>query len=123
MDNNQNNPQEVPQVKSVDECRLNDADLIEKSNNLVSELAKTGGRSWSLSVPVNFNRDPDMIFSRLGMRLKDRNARIAELEKQNAVYREALEEINEIVCDVRISSQPKVYSVIRIAEQALKSKE
>ena len=48
---------------------LSDADLIKASNEWVSKLAKTGGKAWSLSVPVNFNRDPDMIFCELANRL------------------------------------------------------
>lgn len=49
-------------------CTLSDKELIEKANEWVSSLAKTGGRSWTLRVPVDFNNDPDMIFSELSNR-------------------------------------------------------
>lgn len=53
-----------------EKCTLSNKELIERSREIISELAKTGGKSWSLQVPVNFNRDPDMIFSELGNRLQ-----------------------------------------------------
>jgi hypothetical protein len=33
-------------------------------------LAETGGRAWSLKVPVDFNNDPDMLFCELAMRFE-----------------------------------------------------
>lgn len=48
---------------------LSDDELIEACNDWVSRLAKSGGRDWCLSVPVNFNKDPDMLFIELGKRL------------------------------------------------------
>lgn len=53
-------------------CTLNDDELINKAENLVRELSKTGGKSWSLRVPVDFNNDPDMIFLELCKRLKNK---------------------------------------------------
>ena len=53
-----------------DKCTLTNEELIIKSNEWISLLAKTGGKSWALCVPVNFNRDPDMIFSEVNKRLK-----------------------------------------------------
>jgi hypothetical protein len=52
-----------------DHCTLTNEELIAKAQELVNELAKTGGRSWHLRIPVNFNRDPDMIFLELTKRL------------------------------------------------------
>lgn len=54
------------------ECTLNNEELIAKAHELVHQLAKTGGKSWSLSVPVDFNKDPDMIFLELCRRLRDK---------------------------------------------------
>lgn len=51
-------------------CNLSDEELAEKCDAWISELCKTGGRCWTLSVPVNFNRDPDMLFSELIRRFK-----------------------------------------------------
>ena len=53
-----------------DKCTLTDAELIEKARDWISKLAKTGGREWCLRVPVDFNHDPDMIFSELCNRLE-----------------------------------------------------
>ncbi len=52
----------------IDRCMLSDEELIKKANEWVSSLAKTGGKSWSLRVPVDFNNDPDMIFNELASR-------------------------------------------------------
>ena len=61
------------------ECILNDEQLINKSFELVKKLCDTGGKSWTLRVPVDFNSDPDMVFVELGNRLKQKNERIADL--------------------------------------------
>lgn len=53
-----------------DKCTLTDAELIEKARDWISRLAKTGGREWCLRIPVDFNHDPDMIFSELCNRLE-----------------------------------------------------
>lgn len=50
------------------ECTLSDGELIERCEQWVHDLAETGGERWTLSVPVNFNRDPDMLFIELGKR-------------------------------------------------------
>lgn len=47
------------------ECALTDNELIEVCVEWVNKLAESGGRKWSLQVPVNFNRDLDMIFLEL----------------------------------------------------------
>jgi hypothetical protein len=43
--------------------------LVEKCRSLVRELSQSGGASWSLQVPVNFERDPDVLFNEIGNRL------------------------------------------------------
>lgn len=51
-------------------CTLSDKELIEKANDWVSKLAKSGGKAWTLRIPVDFNHDPDMLFIELGERLE-----------------------------------------------------
>jgi len=51
-------------------CTLSNEELIEKCNDWVSSLARTGGQSWTLRVPVDFNNDPDMLFVELSKRFK-----------------------------------------------------
>ena len=53
-----------------DKCTLSDEELLEKCEEWVSKLAHSGGHAWILSVPVNFNNDPDMLFSELGRRFR-----------------------------------------------------
>lgn len=54
-----------------DKCTLNDKELLEKVSEWVSSLSKTGGKSWSLHVPVDFNNDPDMVISELCQRYSE----------------------------------------------------
>ena len=54
-------------------CTLSDEELIEKSLNIIDSLCKTGGKSWCLSVPVDFSKDPDILFNELCIRLKEVN--------------------------------------------------
>lgn len=50
--------------------KLSNEELISSVEKIVHELSKTGGRSWSLQVPVNFNKDPDMLILEVCKRLK-----------------------------------------------------
>lgn len=68
-------------------CTLSDKELIEKSNDWVSKLAKSGGKAWTLRIPVDFNNDPDMLFIELGKRLESYSSemlqkKISELEAE-----------------------------------------
>lgn len=68
-------------------CTLSDKELIEKSNDWVSKLAKSGGNAWTLRIPVDFNNDPDMLFTELGKRLESYSSemlqkKISELEAE-----------------------------------------
>ena len=49
-------------------CTLSNAELLAAVETWVSKLCDTGGRAWTLSVPVNFNRDPDMLITELRKR-------------------------------------------------------
>lgn len=68
-------------------CTLSDKELIEKSNDWVSKLAESGGKAWTLRIPVDFNNDPDMLFVELGKRLESYSSemlqkKISELEAE-----------------------------------------
>jgi len=56
---------------SEEKCTLNDLKLIEKCHEWIKKLCDTGGRSWSLRVPVDFNNDPDMLFAELIKRFEN----------------------------------------------------
>jgi len=64
-------------------CTLSNEDLIQKANDLISKLAASGGKSWSLSVPVDFNSDPDILFSELGNRLREAVKKAERWDKLN----------------------------------------
>lgn len=53
-------------------CKLSDEDLVKKCAEWVDKLCKSGGSSWSLSVPVNFEKDPDVLFSELIKRYSEK---------------------------------------------------
>lgn len=48
-----------------DKCTLPNEELIQRCEEWVHSLAKSGGDTWVLQVPVNFNKDPDMLFIEL----------------------------------------------------------
>lgn len=73
--------------KDKERCTLSDKELIEKANDWVSKLAKSGGKAWTLRIPVDFNNDPDMLFVELGKRLESYSSemlekKISELEAE-----------------------------------------
>lgn len=53
-----------------DKCTLTNEELITKAHEWITKLCKTGGKEWTLRVPVDFNHDPDMIFTELCNRLQ-----------------------------------------------------
>jgi len=63
--------EEDEKFKKREECTLSDSQLIEKCENWITDLCRSGGRAWCLRVPVDFNCDPDMLFSELIKRFKN----------------------------------------------------
>lgn len=65
-------PEEKKEAESGQDkrrCTLSDKELIEAVHALVSKQCKTG-RGWQMSVPVDFNRDSDILISELIRRFK-----------------------------------------------------
>ena len=52
-------------------CTLTNDALIKKLEEWVSKLSSSGGRSWSLRVPVDPNHDPDMLILEICHRLRE----------------------------------------------------
>lgn len=69
-------------------CTLSNAELLAAVKTWVSKLCDTGGRAWTLSVPVNFNRDPDMLITELCKRYAALLARHNALREAVAWERE-----------------------------------
>ncbi|MCK9255823.1 MAG: hypothetical protein M0P36_08565 [Bacteroidales bacterium] len=47
------------------EVPLSDTELVAKCSEWISKLCESGGKAWSLRVPVDFKNDPDVLFSEL----------------------------------------------------------
>jgi hypothetical protein len=62
-------------------CDLSDEILLSKCTLWVSNLCRTGGRAWMLNVPVDFDNDPDMLFSELIARYETRLQKSEEATK------------------------------------------
>ena len=58
------------------EVPLSDSELVAKCSEWVSELCRSGGRAWTLHVPVDFTRDPDVLFSELIRRFEAMRKRV-----------------------------------------------
>lgn len=56
--------------KETEKCTLSDDELIAACSKWIDDLCRSGGSKWSLTVPVDFNRDPDMLFTELINRFK-----------------------------------------------------
>ena len=64
-------------TKSVlPEVPLSDSELVEKCRTWISELCRSGGRAWTLRVPVDMSRDPDILFSELIRRFEAMRKRV-----------------------------------------------
>jgi hypothetical protein len=60
-------------------CTLSDQKLIDSCREWISKLCDSGGKEWTLGVPVDFNRDPDMLFSEVITRFKSTTEENEEL--------------------------------------------
>lgn len=67
-------------------------ELLEKAADWNSKLCKSGGRAWSLRVPVDIN-DPDQIFSEVCRRLENSQSAIKEMERMLVVIQRIEEEM------------------------------
>lgn len=49
---------------------LSDTELIAQCSAWISKLCESGGKAWTLRVPVDFRHDPDVLFTELIRRFK-----------------------------------------------------
>ncbi len=57
-------------INEVDKCKLNNVELIERCEKWIDKLSASGGRAWTLNVPANYSKDPDLLFTELINRYK-----------------------------------------------------
>lgn len=137
MNNNQNSPQEVPQVKSVEcdtpKCKCGGRTALIRGqwcfspdrepylNGVEEESKVSEGDEWIIGYKCD---DCGHLMDLFADDREEYNSRIAELEKQNAVYREALDKIIEYENRGRAKGEPRISDHwYNIAKQALSSKE
>ena len=70
-------------MSEIAKCQLSNDELVTAVQEWVSKLCDTGGRAWTLRVPVDFDRDPDILITELCQRF-------AALEARHAALREAV---------------------------------
>lgn len=61
---------------------LSDSDIVQVVDKWVDKVCKSGGRGWSLRVPVDFNHDPYVLITDLTKRFTAQAMKIEELEEQ-----------------------------------------
>lgn len=71
---------DVPKKQPEKKCTLDDDALIEKASQWVSKLCESGGKDWTLNLPIDFNNDPDIIFNQLIRRFKKTKQSVAHTE-------------------------------------------
>lgn len=100
--------------KPIEECTLSNEDLRSNVTDWVDKLCKSGGKSWSLRVPVDFNHDPDMTI----LALVDR---FAELEKKLEIAVELLESSINVIFSNQTTDkaivQTKIVNFLRSIEK------
>ncbi len=52
------------------QSEIPDSVLTERARELISKLCATGGAAWSLGIPPNPEKDPDMVFGELTRRVE-----------------------------------------------------
>ena len=57
-------------------CNLSDSELIEKVNNEVSKMCKTGGKSFTMRIPAKVNEDTDLLISEMATRFKELSVKV-----------------------------------------------
>jgi len=116
----------------VSECELSNEELTMKVRMWVDELCRTGGKGWSLQVPVNMERDPDILISELFNRFDSVLAPYNAVEcahQKVSVLRDMQRHKFVFVCDScgevipgtsKITEQPKEVKTVPIGEQELR---
>jgi hypothetical protein len=62
--------------------KYSNSELVNKCNSLIRELSQSGGASWTLQIPVNFEKDPDVLFCEMGNRLLHLEAALKKIASQ-----------------------------------------
>ena len=83
------------------DCTLSDAELIELAHEQLSEMCKTGGKSFTMRIPANVNKDTDLIYAELISRFERLSSqaqpprvdegRIVEIMEKHKVYEQVIQ--------------------------------
>jgi hypothetical protein len=76
----------------IPQTTLTDQELVDKVQEWVSKLCKTGGQAWSLRVPVDVNHDPDVLISELCRRFKKQTEKTTPTEDSILTFLEIREQ-------------------------------
>jgi hypothetical protein len=70
------NSAQIAQNCLLPEVPLSDTELVSKCSQWISKLCESGGKAWTLRVPVDFTHDPDVLFSELIKRFEASRKRV-----------------------------------------------
>jgi len=70
------NSAQIAQNCLLPEVPLSDTELVAKCSESISKLCESGGKAWSLRVPIDFKHDPDVLFSELIKRFEASRKRV-----------------------------------------------
>jgi hypothetical protein len=66
-------------------CTLTDEQLTTRAKKWIDDLTESHGRAYKLSIPAQYNEDPDLIFQELINRFQIIKAQYEDLKKQTYV--------------------------------------
>ena len=72
------NNTQVSKSAEASKCKLNNPELVAKVREWVRNLAMSGGKDWALQVPVNFEKDPDVLIEELCKRFERNQPNVPE---------------------------------------------
>ena len=82
-------------IDEQNKCTLSDENLCEKAQYWISKLLDSNGNAWCLSIPVDLNHDPDVVFDELINRVKARAESAAKIQALRDENRRVVERFRQ----------------------------
>lgn len=60
--------EDTPKIKENTSCTLSNEELHTACEEMILKLCDTNGKAWKQSIPVDYNKDPDLLLSALIVR-------------------------------------------------------